>query len=59
MIFVDREFKEFKEFRTIPNCLVSSRYWDSKLTDIRLELLELPELLVSSYMRYLYYLTSW
>jgi len=55
LLIVDKEFREFKEFRTLPGILVSLRFWeDSVLTDIRLELLELPELLVSSYMRNLY-----
>jgi hypothetical protein len=48
--FVNREFKEFKEFRTLPDSPVFLAFSSGilELTDIRLELLELPELHVSS-----------
>ena len=52
MLFVDKEFEEFKEFRTIPEPFdFSIDLGFGEIVDICLELLELPDLLVFSNMR--------
>ena len=52
LLFVDKEFKEFKEFRTIPESFdFSIDLGFGEIVDICLELPELLELLVFSNMR--------